>query len=297
MVTKNGFSMAELTESTVCEHPDKTATDDLSQRPRKPTVDPSALARSESQSNPRRMKVECDRMTKAFGKRTILDRVSLQLPEGRVVSLLGINGAGKTTLLRLLAGVFNPDSGTISFDGKPFQRGDLGQRARIFFLPDFPPLLMGETVLGHIGLTIRMFGRDAVPGIESQVCRLMEEFALLPLIDAQTHTLSRGQSYKTALVALLAVDPDLWLLDEPFASGMDPGGLSALKRHLRAAADRGRTVVFSTQIVEVLRETSDQVIVIRDTGAELHGTAGDLSAAVIAGLQRSKPSPSDGSPT
>ena len=237
------------------------------------------------------MKVELDRVTKAFGRRTVLDRISVQLPEGRVVSLLGANGSGKTTLLRLLAGVFNPDSGTISFDGRPFQRGDLGQRSKLFFMPDFPPLLGGETVLGHIGLTLRMFGRDGVPGIESTVCGLLEEFDLLPLIDAQTHTLSRGQSYKTALVSLLAVDPDLWLMDEPFASGMDPGGLTALKRHIRAGADRGKTILFSTQIVEILRETADHFLVIREAGAELHGKVADLPPQIFALLQGRQANP------
>ena len=235
------------------------------------------------------MKVELDRVTKAFGRRTVLDRISVQLPEGRVISLLGANGSGKTTLLRLLAGVFNPDSGTISFDGRPFQRGDLGQRSKLFFMPDFPPLLGGETVLGHIGLTLRMFGRDAVPGIEATVCGLLEEFNMLPLIDTQTHTLSRGQSYKTALVSLLAVNPDLWLLDEPFASGMDPSGLSALKRHLRAGAARGRTILFSTQIVELLRGAADHVLVVKESGVELHGSPSELPASVLEQLSRNSP--------
>jgi ABC-2 type transport system ATP-binding protein len=74
--------------------------------------------------------------------------------------------------------------------------------------------------------------------------------------------LSRGQMYKTGLVAMIAVDRELWILDEPFASGMDPLGIDAFKRHARAAAARGHTIIYSTQILEVAEKFSDRVCVI-----------------------------------
>ena len=83
-------------------------------------------------------------------------------------------------------------------------------------------------------------------------------------------SLSRGQQYKTALTAMIALDRELWLLDEPFASGMDPLGINAFKRHARHASKRGKTIVYTTQILEIVESFSDQVLVLN---------AGELVAA------------------
>ncbi|MDB6068105.1 MAG: hypothetical protein JWR26_4313, partial [Pedosphaera sp.] len=82
------------------------------------------------------------------------------------------------------------------------------------------------------------------------------------------NSLSRGQAYKAGLVAMMAADRELWLLDEPFASGMDPHGIDAFKQHARAAAARGRTVIYSTQLLDVAERFSDRVCVINK--GELH---------------------------
>jgi ABC-type multidrug transport system ATPase subunit len=74
--------------------------------------------------------------------------------------------------------------------------------------------------------------------------------------------LSRGQIYKTALIGMIVADPELWLLDEPLASGMDPLGLTAFRRHAREAVQRGRTVIYSTQLLDAVERFSDRVGVI-----------------------------------
>jgi len=91
---------------------------------------------------------------------------------------------------------------------------------------------------------------------------LLGDFDLLPLSLRPVNSLSRGQAYKTALVALIAAQRELWLLDEPFASGMDPHGIEAFKRHTRAAAARGTTIFYSTQLLDVAERFSDRVCVI-----------------------------------
>jgi ABC-type multidrug transport system ATPase subunit len=85
-------------------------------------------------------------------------------------------------------------------------------------------------------------------------------------------SLSRGQAYQAGLVALLAVDREIWLLDEPFASGMDPHGIDAFKRHARSAAARGRTIIYSTQLLDVAERFSDRVCVIHKGGIRAFDT-------------------------
>jgi ABC-type multidrug transport system ATPase subunit len=100
-------------------------------------------------------------------------------------------------------------------------------------------------------------------GMENRVLELLKEFDLLPFIDSPVAKLSRGQQYKTALIALIAVNPELWLLDEPLASGMDLNGLSAFKRHAReAVANEGRLILYSTQILDSAERFSDRICII-----------------------------------
>jgi ABC-type multidrug transport system ATPase subunit len=207
------------------------------------------------------MKIELQGVVKKFKSLRALDSVSLSIDPGQVLVLLGPNGAGKTTLLRCLAGIAAPDEGKLLYDGEMFLRERLDLRRRFLFLPDFPPVFDEWTPLQHLGMTLRLYGLNG-DGTEERVIELLREFDLLPLANAPFGTLSRGQRYKAALVTLLSADREVWLLDEPFASGIDPHGINAFKRHAREAAARGRTIIYSTQILDAAERFSDRICVI-----------------------------------
>lgn len=208
------------------------------------------------------MKIELQKVLKKYKSLRALDEVSVTIEPGQVVALLGPNGAGKTTLLRCLAGTVAVDEGEVLYDGEAFTRKRIDLRRRFSFLPDFPAIFEEWSPLRHIGMAIRLYGKDDDNSLEERVVKLLDEFDLLPLANAPFFILSRGQRYKAALVALLAINPELWLLDEPFASGMDPNGLNAFKRHAREAAAKGQTIVYSTQILDAAERFSDRVCVI-----------------------------------
>lgn len=207
------------------------------------------------------MNIEVRGVLKSYRSIRALDRVSLEIGPGQIVSLLGENGAGKTTLLRCLAGIAAPDRGDVYFDGQEFRRDRLDLRRRIYIMPDFPFLFWEHTVTRNIAIILRLYDADG-PGVENRVLDLLRDFDLLPLALRPVHSLSRGQLYKTGLVAMLAADREVWLLDEPFASGMDPHGIDAFKRHARDAAARGRTILYSTQILDVAERFSHRVCLI-----------------------------------
>jgi ABC-type multidrug transport system ATPase subunit len=128
-------------------------------------------------------------------------------------------------------------------------------------LPDFPFHFWDQSVLRNIAIVLRIFEADR-DGTEDRVLELLRDFDLLPVALRPVSSLSRGQAYKAALVAMIAADREVWLLDEPFASGMDPNGIDAFKRHARVAATRGRTILYSTQILDVAERFSDRACVI-----------------------------------
>ena len=221
------------------------------------------------------MHVELRALTKFYRSIRALDQVSLQIEPGQILSLLGPNGAGKTTFLRCLAGIAAPDKGSVYLEERELRRDQLDLRRRIHFLPDFPIHFWEQSIIRNIGIVLRIFEADG-NGAEARVLELLRDFDLLPLALRPISSLSRGQAYKAALVAMIAADRDLWLLDEPFASGMDPNGIDAFKRHARAAAGRGRTILYSTQILDVAERFADRACVMHKGAIHAYDTLARL---------------------
>jgi ABC-type multidrug transport system ATPase subunit len=207
------------------------------------------------------MKIEIVRASKSFGKVEALRDVSLTFDSGQIIALLGPNGAGKTTLLRLLAGILVCDRGEVRYDGQLLRRDRLDLRRRFHFLPDIPYFLPASTLVRHIGMALHLYGMDG-NGSEERVVELLRDFDLLPLAESPLHALSRGQLYKGTLATLMAINPELWLVDEPFASGMDPHGITVFRQRARQAAQQGHTLIFSTQLLDVAERFADRVCVI-----------------------------------
>jgi len=220
------------------------------------------------------MNIRIEKVSKKFGSVWALEEVSLGLEAGQVVGLLGANGAGKTTLLNCLAGIVAPSQGTIYYDREVFHRGKLALRRRLMFLPDFPIAFARMNALQHIAMCIRLYDRTE-PDVDN-VAKILDQLNILPLAEMPLGTMSRGQLYKVSLAALLVIDPELWILDEPMASGMDPMGIAYFKQQARSAAARGRIIIYTTQILEIAEKFSDRICVLDHGGLRLTGKAGEL---------------------
>jgi ABC-2 type transport system ATP-binding protein len=177
------------------------------------------------------MKIRIEQVSKDFAGIWALEEVTLDLEPGQVVGVLGANGAGKTTLLNCLAGIVAPSRGRIYYDGEAFNRGKMALRRRLMFLPDFPMAFARMNVLQHIAMCVRLFER---PEPDAQnVARILDQLNILVYAGMPLGSMSRGQLYKAGLAGLLVVDPELWILDEPLASGMDPMGIAFFKREAK----------------------------------------------------------------
>jgi ABC-2 type transport system ATP-binding protein len=208
------------------------------------------------------MKITLRDVEKGYGFTTVLDRISLEIEPGQLIVILGSNGAGKTTLLRCLSGIAVPNKGEILFDDQIFRRDRLDLRRRFYFLPDFPFFLWEHSLIHNISIIIGLYEADERPGMKERVVELLRAFDLLGLAQRPVRNLSRGQIYKAGLVALLATDPEVWLLDEPLSSGMDAQGIQLFQKHCREAATRGRTILYTTQILDIAERFSDRVCLL-----------------------------------
>lgn len=216
-------------------------------------------------------------LVKRFDHEDVLSGIDLELGAGQTVAVIGLNGAGKTTLLRCLAGVITPTQGTIQWNDCDSMRDDVAVHRQMMFLPDSPLLIENLTVIEHVVMLLRAYGRETMV-TDEHVIGVLRELDLLEHSESVISRLSRGQRYKTSLAALLLIKPELWLLDEPFASGMDPQGMQTLKRHAKVAASAGACVIYTTQIIEIAERFCDHLLVIdrgriaqRFSGDELRG--------------------------
>lgn len=206
------------------------------------------------------MQVELRCVSKSYSSENVLDEIDTKIQPGTLVALVGTNGAGKTTLLKIMATLNAIDSGAVLFDDQRLIRGRTDLRRKLHYLSESPFFLAG-TPLDHVCMAATLYGRD-LNSLKHQIVDWLQQFDLLEKAEQSIRGLSRGQKYKVAFIGLLAANPELWLLDEPFAAGVDPTGISAIKRCINKVIGSGRIVIYSTQIVEIAEHFSDRLWVL-----------------------------------
>lgn len=212
------------------------------------------------------MQLRVEQLTKYYGNKCILNGMCAQFHAGEVVAIVGVNGVGKTTLLECLAQVRLPNSGRILIDDQVLQRQRIDLRRRLGYLPGVPEPVFG-TPLTYLCSTLAAYGRSLATDatLPEHVIELYERLEIQELVRLPWSSLSRGQQYKAMIVSLLAANPEVWLLDEPFSSGMDPLGIRQLRTFIREAVEQHqRIVVFSTQNLEVAARTADRVAILHN---------------------------------
>jgi ABC-2 type transport system ATP-binding protein len=195
-------------------------------------------------------------LTKRFGSLTALDGVDFHVPRGEICGLLGPNGAGKSTLIRLLLGYLRPTAGEARIDGLDCYNQSTDVHRRAAYLPGDARLfaqMRGADVL-------RFFAGLRDSGYADRAAALARRLDLD--LTRRTAAMSTGMRQKLALAAVLAVDAPLLILDEPTAN-LDPTVRGEVLTLVREARDAGRTVLFSSHVLDEVENTCDRVVVLR----------------------------------
>jgi ABC-2 type transport system ATP-binding protein len=217
--------------------------------------------------------VEISDLSREFGKKLALEHVSLRIPRGRVFGLVGQNGAGKTTLIKHILGLLKAEAGSVRVFGIDPVASPASVLGRIGYVSenrDLPPWMRVDELLRYTRAFYPTW--DAVYAEQLRV-----QFGLASA--AKIKTLSRGETAKAGLLVALAFRPELLLLDEP-SSGLDPVvRRDILQAIIRTVADEGRTVLFSTHLLEEVERVADDVAMMFHGQIVLRGPLDDIKAS------------------
>ena len=228
--------------------------------------------------------ITCDELTRSFGRGPAVDHLTLSIPTGSVVALLGHNGAGKTTTIRLLNGVLDPDTGSCRVLGlDPVRDGD-ELRRRTGVVTENAGLDDRLTARENLEITARL-RRMSATAARATTDDLLERFGMADHADQLCRGFSTGQRRRLSLARALLHDPELLFLDEP-TSGLDPTGARAVMDLInQSARERGRTVLLCTHFLHEAGETADLMAVMQQGRLLEFGSPAALAAARWPGLE------------
>ena len=215
--------------------------------------------------------IELRDVSKAFGRFSAVDRLSFRVPRGVVFGLLGPNGAGKTTSIRMIMNITAPDSGEIHVLGQPMDRET---QNRIGYLPEERGLYRKMKVLDHLLFLADIKGVDR-ESARKRIGEWLDKLELRPWLNKKVDELSKGMQQKVQFIATIVHDPDVLILDEVF-SGLDPINAALVKEYLVDFRRRGKTILFSTHVLEQAEKLCDEICLMAKSKKILEGNLKDL---------------------
>jgi len=224
--------------------------------------------------------VEFQNVLFSYGWPDVLHDVSFTLRQGEIVGLLGPNGAGKTTTIKILAGILAPGAGTVSVKGLPLPERALDVKQHIGYVPEAAVLFESLTGQEFLELSGRLHDVEEAT-LQARIATLLETFGLTSDRVARLDTYSKGMRQKILLAAALLHNPDLLLLDEPL-SGLDVNAAIMIKDLLAALASDGKTILYSSHVLDVVEKVCDRVLIIHKGKLIAEGTSESLMASTQA---------------
>ncbi|MEY2839830.1 MAG: hypothetical protein RJB60_2129 [Pseudomonadota bacterium] len=220
------------------------------------------------------MSIEVKNLVKRFGKTVVCDNLNIDIPSGELVALLGPSGSGKTSLLRIIAGLEQPDSGSVLFNGEDTTNVAVRER-NVGFVFQHYALFGHMSIFENVAFGLRVRPKETRPSeaqIKTKVTELLKLVQLDWIADRYPHQLSGGQRQRIALARALAVEPKVLLLDEPFGA-LDAKVRKELRRWLRRLHDEMHIIsVFVTHDQEEAMEVADRIVVMNQGRIEQEGT-------------------------
>ena len=217
------------------------------------------------------MLIQCKNVSKSFGEKVALDNVSVDIPKGKIFGLLGPNGAGKTTLIRIINRITIPNSGQVSFDGRPITQEDV---EKIGYLPEerglYRKMNVGDQAM-YLAQLKGMSAKDAAAELKKWFVR----FGIQSWWNKKVEELSKGMAQKVQFITTVVHKPSLLILDEPF-SGFDPVNAQLIREEILRLKEEGATIILSTHNMESVEELCDNIALINKSNVVIAGGVDEI---------------------
>jgi ABC-2 type transport system ATP-binding protein len=206
--------------------------------------------------------IEIKNVVKKYGKKVALKKVSFTVGDGEIFAFIGHNGAGKTTLIKSIVGIHDFDEGEILINGKSIKKNAIECKKEMAFVPDNPELYEQMKAIDFINFICDMY-EVSQEVRENNIKKYAAMFEIENNLNDTIESFSHGMKQKVALIAALAHDPKVLIMDEPFV-GLDPKAVFDVKKILNEMAQEGKIVFFSTHILDVAEKLCSKVAIIKN---------------------------------
>ncbi len=222
--------------------------------------------------------IEINDLKMSYEKDTedILKGIDLKVYPGQIIGYIGPNGAGKSTTVKILLGILNNYRGEVKIFGKDISKDGIEYKRKIGYVPETPEIyddLTGEEYLMFLG---EVYGMEPEQ-IDTKSQKLMSLFGIEEVYNSRISSYSKGMKQKLLIIASLIHNPDILFLDEPL-SGLDANSVMIFKEVLAQLAALGKTIFYSSHIMEVVEKISDRILLIKDGIIVADGTFDELKS-------------------
>lgn len=207
--------------------------------------------------------IEIKNVCKTYNEeKKALDNINFNVNDGEIFAFIGHNGAGKTTTIKCIVGILDFESGEILINGKSIKKDPIGCKMEIAYVPDNPDLYENMKAIDFINFVCDMYG-TSLSERKKNIEKYSKIFEIENNLNDDISSFSHGMKQKIALISALSHNPKVLIMDEPFV-GLDPKAVYDMKELMRQMAKEGKTVLFSTHILDVAEKLCDQVAIIKD---------------------------------
>ncbi len=207
--------------------------------------------------------IEIKNVTKIYnGEKKAINNVSFKVNSGEIFGFIGHNGAGKTTMIKMIVGILNIDEGDILINDKSIKSNPIECKMNMAYVPDNPDIYENMKAIDFINFICDMYEIDTNTRKEN-IKKYSKMFEIENKLGDDISSFSHGMKQKVALIAALAHNPKVLIMDEPFV-GLDPKAVYDMKELMKQMAKDGKTVFFSTHILDVAEKLCDRVAIIKN---------------------------------
>lgn len=220
-------------------------------------------------------------LNKFYGEKQVLKDINLDIHPGEIIGYIGPNGAGKSTTVKIMLGLIENYQGQIKIFGEDIKTNGTEYKKRIGYIPESGDIYENLTAREYLTFIGELYGMEYEKA-DKRAEKLMELFGIKEVYDGRIQSFSKGMRQKVIIISSLINDPDILFLDEPL-SGIDANSVMVFKEVLNELSKRGKTIFYSSHIMEVVEKLSNRIILLQDGEIIADGNLEELNSKLSKG--------------